>query len=82
MKTFPVSGRLSEAVRYIWNKLSRLDPTFRQMLRRADVIYCKTLQTKHALPSRYQAKCIIALEIGVDASWIAKNILVPLTPDF
>jgi glycosyltransferase involved in cell wall biosynthesis len=81
-QTFPVQGRLYEAVRYVWNKLSVLDPTVRQMLHSADTIYCKTLQTQRALPSCYQTKCIVALEIGIDSSWIAKTTFVPDTPDF
>ncbi|MGB9408366.1 MAG: glycosyltransferase family 4 protein [Terracidiphilus sp.] len=82
IKSFPVRGRLREAVRHLWNKLSLLDPAYCRMLHSADAIYCKTLQTQHALPGRYQAKCTVAMEVGVGASWIAKSVYVPLTPNF
>jgi glycosyltransferase involved in cell wall biosynthesis len=82
LKTFPVRGRFCEAVRHIWNKLCCLDPIYRQMLDKADVIYCKTLQTRQALPGRYRAKSAVALEIGIDAFWVPKSVFVPSTPDF
>jgi glycosyltransferase involved in cell wall biosynthesis len=81
-KTFPVLGRFAEAARQFVNKLALVEPSICQMLSRADVIYCKTLQTQLALPSRYRFKCVVALEVGIDSSWIAKEIFVPRTPEF
>lgn len=82
LNTFPFRGRFNETIRHLGNKLSLLDPAYRQMLNKADTIYCKTVQTQHAFPMRCQAKCTVALELGIDASWIAESIYVPPAPDF
>lgn len=63
-KGLPWSVRLREALRALSLRLSRFDPMVRRALGTADLILCKTDDTRRALPGRHASRALLACEIG------------------
>jgi len=67
-RSFPLRGKIVDAVRDIANVWVKFDPLMHAVFRRASVILCKTPETMAAIPSRYRAKCHLQMEIGAFAA--------------
>jgi glycosyltransferase involved in cell wall biosynthesis len=66
-ETFPLRGRVLDAVRDFANRVARIDPLMAAIYRRSAAILCKTRETLHAIPEKYREKCLIQVEVGTDA---------------
>jgi glycosyltransferase involved in cell wall biosynthesis len=60
----PFAVRFVEGLRAASLRLSRFDPLVRRALSAADLILCKTDDTRHALPDRHGQRALVASEIG------------------
>ena len=58
--------KLKETIRDASNRCAVWDPFVRAMLGNATLIFCKTEETRAALPGGSQAKCRVHLEIGLE----------------
>lgn len=63
---FGLRGKIVDAARDLANRLALVNPAVRAMYARADLILCRTPQTRDWLPKEYQAKAHCMLEIGLD----------------
>ncbi len=63
----PFVVRLREGLRAASLLLTRFDPLVRKALAAADLIFCKTEDTRRALPGRHQQRALLACEIGAPA---------------
>lgn len=64
-KSLPLSGQLTEWFRNIGNRAIGLDPFMRRTYSNASLIACATEETLHAIPTRFQTKCIVQRAIGI-----------------
>jgi glycosyltransferase involved in cell wall biosynthesis len=71
--TFPVHGRLKDAIRDLSNVIATFDPTVRQMFSRATWIFCKTPESLRILPEKFRSKARVTLEIGVEQHWFGEE---------
>jgi glycosyltransferase involved in cell wall biosynthesis len=60
----PLLVRAREGLRAASLLLTRFDPLVRQALAAADLIFCKTDDTRRALPGRHSQRALVATEIG------------------
>jgi glycosyltransferase involved in cell wall biosynthesis len=60
----PFAVRFKEGLRALSLQLSRFDPLVGQALAAADLIFCKTEDTRRALPRRHSQRALVASEIG------------------
>jgi len=65
-KYYSLSGKFTDALRDIFNAVSKYDPWLRQMYAQASHIFLKTPQSLDWLPKIYQHKASCMLEIGID----------------
>ena len=66
--SFPLRGYIVDYLRDLSNLFILIDPLLHAIYKRSTIILCKTPQTKAAIPKRYQDKCRIYLEIGIEPS--------------
>jgi glycosyltransferase involved in cell wall biosynthesis len=70
----PLAVRLVEGLRAASLLLSRFDPLVRHALSAADLILCKTDDTRRALPDRHGRRALVASEIGApEIDWRPKS---------
>jgi glycosyltransferase involved in cell wall biosynthesis len=60
----PLAVRAREVLRAASLVLTRFDPLVRRALASADLIFCKTEDTRRALPGRHRQRALLACEIG------------------
>jgi glycosyltransferase involved in cell wall biosynthesis len=63
-KGLPFAVRLTEGLRAASLLLTKLDPLVRKGLASTDLIFCKTEETRRALPSPHGERALVAAEIG------------------
>jgi glycosyltransferase involved in cell wall biosynthesis len=70
--TFPTRGYVSDLARGAANWAVRIDPLMAAVFRRSSAMLCKTKETLHSIPARYQEKCVVQVDVGTDApAWPA-----------
>ncbi|WP_333840232.1 glycosyltransferase family 4 protein [Pelomicrobium sp.] len=65
-RTFPLRGYLLDLARNAANWAVRFDPLMAATYRRAAITLCKTRETLRRIPARYQDKCLVHVEVGID----------------
>lgn len=65
-QSFPLRGRVADFLRDLSNRLALFDPLLRATFRRAELILCKTRETRDLIPASCRRKCRVELEIGID----------------
>ncbi len=66
-QSLPLKEKIKEALRTGLNATARFNPFLQIALSRASLILTKTLDTKLALPTQFQATAQVFSEIGIDA---------------
>ncbi|WP_299414890.1 glycosyltransferase family 4 protein [Acaryochloris sp. IP29b_bin.148] len=66
-QSFQLKGHILDSLRDLFNLLVKIDPVSHAVYRRSTVILCKTQQTLTSIPQRYEDKCRVYLEIGIDS---------------
>lgn len=67
-KSLPPLGRLIEWFRDIGNRALGLDPLMQRTYSSASIIACATAETLHAIPARFQDKCMVQRAIGISGT--------------
>lgn len=65
-KSFSFKGKVVDFLRDVANKVVYIDPIMSAVYKRSSIILCKTRETLRSIPSRYQDKCQLQLEIGTE----------------
>jgi glycosyltransferase involved in cell wall biosynthesis len=65
-QSFSRKNRLKEKFRETLNHLTFYSPLYRHFLSKSTFIFCKTKETLNLIPSKFQHKARIELEIGID----------------
>ncbi len=75
-KGYPVRGIILDILRDLGNFFIRFDPLIRSSLRKADIIYVTSPQTKELIPEQFHCKTRIKLAIGLSEKWLTENVKI------
>ena len=66
-KSLPTKEKVKEILRSLLNNSAKFNPFLHLALSKAALILVKTVDTKFALPKRFQARAVVFAEIGIDS---------------